>query len=220
MSKKLNTDLIDDVSVIFKKPILFKEKNWLIRKLTKKNISITIGRTVYISEQFNGLVTNELVMHESQHVADQCVYHPDKNMFIPSLFGTLNFYLEYAFPFIFTVPLLLITPFISMLAFLIALGVFALSIILLPYLSGWRKKYELRGYMWNFLIQHRSSFSKTFSGWTYMRMDRKRNDQYYIDEMKKFLATPDSNMMPLLIIWSNYNNCQSKELNKICVQPF
>lgn len=202
----MSQKLIEGVCEIFEKPVRFKRKNWLIRKLTKESISITLGRTVYISDRFEGIITPKLVMHESQHVADQCYYDPDRNMLIPSLFGTLNFYLKYAFPFTFTIPLLLIAPFFSLVSFLIALGIFAVSIPLLPYISFWRKRYELRGYLWNFLVEEQDQFAHIFSGWTYMRMDRKRDDQYYIEEMKKYLREPDPTMQALLIVWSNYFN--------------
>lgn len=211
--------LVDEVCKVFLKPVLFKRKNWLIRKLTKESISITIGRTVYLSDHFQGIITPELAMHESQHVADQCRYDPESGKLVPSLLGTLNFYLEYAFPFSITIPALIITPFISLMAFLIALGVFAVSIPLLPFLSWWRKRYELRGYTWNFLITEREYFAQTFSGWTYMRMDIKRDDRYYIDKMKENLINPDEIMQVLLTIWTKYN-CQCPDhLDELMIFP-
>ena len=174
------TDILNKINNFFEIPFEIKEKNWLLKIIVKKGVTISLGNAMYIDKNKN--VEEYLIMHEAMHYADRCSLV--NGIFEKSFIKSTMFYIKYAFPQILII--------LSLLAFInIWFLLFLLFAMPNPYLSFFRKEYELRGYFFNYLYNVYTEYSKIFNGKTYYKMDIEREEDYYIKRFSDIAKNPD-----------------------------
>lgn len=176
------------INTLFEIPYEVKVKPWFVKPFVKKGIIISLGNYMFVDNL--NQVDIPLIFHEATHYADRCFINKN-NKFEKNFIQSSVFYLKYLFPQCLIIFSLLSFFNIWFLCFLI----FALPN---PYLSFFRKNYELRGYLFDYIFYENLNFSKTFNSFTYYKMDILRNNEYYINLFEKMLKNPDDKLKKLL----------------------
>lgn len=192
-----------EVNKYFYRPMIVKEKNSFLKKVSPSNTFMSVFGTIQVPE--GAMVTEGTIFHEAQHYSDQCVYHNSK--FDAIFIFAIWWYMKYFMPHIlavFSLVSLLAIPY--SIHFLWALGfmIFALPI---TYLAKYRRTYEMRGFYWSWLFGRRE-FKEVFSGKMYYYMDYKNSDKFYqivFNDMYRYIEDkPQDNMYVLHIAYSDF----------------
>ncbi len=176
------------INNLFETPYEIRIKPWFVKLFVKKGIIISLGNYMFVDNLKQ--VDIPLIFHEATHYADRCFINKN-NKFEKKFIHSAFFYLKYSFPQCLSIFSVLSFFNIWFLCFLI----FALPN---PYLSFFRKEYELRGYLFDYIFYGNLNFSSIFNSFTYYKADTFHENEYYINKFQKILKNPDEKLKKLL----------------------
>lgn len=170
-------------SSIFQTPFEIKEKNLILKAITKKGVTISINGTMYVDSDCD--ITSALITHEAMHYIDQCKYDDVGDTYTKSTSMFILFILKYFFPIWVGVIMLAISLFIGN---CIMFGISFIFTLPNPLLSFYRRKYEMRGYFFNWYMKDHRDYKRIFSSMMYYIMMLPKNKSYFDEEFSKMLA--------------------------------